>query len=280
MAAGMTRRRAFVALVLAAAGLTTAALSQVARPISPEEAKDAPPVLEAALPGSAPAKPTEEDWTTALAALKQVMADTAKPPERRGKAVIAYAKLQALRKQQQDAINVAQGLFSSAATPPEVLEAAVRAACYSARQEAGGHVGLAIDLLASWKAKAPGGPAATAVEKVRLDYAKIQQYAMELAARKITPPPVLTAAPAWAVQRPNGGVPALALPPLLVAAPPWSAAAKPAPDQPPTPPMPAHEFAAKFPNRVCPALRLALPVYTPPDWYKRVQFPVMKEEKK
>jgi len=235
-----------------------------------------------ALAEQAQAKATPEQWQAALKAVREVALDGSGAVEHRSNAVMAYAKLQSLRGQYGDAINTAWEVLK-AATSGELAGAAVRAACFASRQQHG-HFGGPVALIEDWKAKAPSAPAKAALEKVRLDVARICQHVMRLVGKKMTPEPVRTGLPAWAQVRPNAGVQAVNLSTPKIATPPWLVIQK---DRGPSALQvavlslkPSPEIAPDPKTRIPQALKLNLPVYSAPAWYGRVDFPLLKEPKK
>ena len=231
--------------------------------------------------GTAAVKATAEEWQAALTAVKQVALDAAQAGPRRANAVMAYAKLQSLRSQHADAIQTCWEVLK-VATAAELAEAAVRAAGFVARQ-LHGHLGGPVELIDDWIKKAPSGPGRAALGKVRMDLVKARQYLMGVAARKMPPGPIRTRMPGWAVIRPKSGVPVLNLPSPRIVTPRWMAIQK---DRGPSalrvslPAIPPSALLSRDKAGVPRALQVSFPEYTAPNWYKRVGFPLLKEDKK
>jgi len=268
-------------------------------------------VLTAAVAGraqQAPAAATPAEWQTALKAVREVAFDPAQSVEHRANAVMAYAKLRSLRGEYDDAVKTCWEVLKAAKTS-EVAEAAGRAASLACRWRFG-HVGGAAQLIDDWAAKAPAGPGRGALSKIKMDFVKMRQYVMEVAAKKMPPPPVRVALAGWAVMRPQSGVGALNFRLAQVARPAWivvqkdrgpSALQVSVPVLPPLPLLvrdsksgipqglnltlpvytpPPWYVARDGTTGIAQALKLELPVYTAPDWYARVPFPPLKEQKK
>lgn len=268
-------------------------------------------VLTAAVVGraqQAPVTATPAEWQTALKAVREIAFDPAQSVQHRANAIMAYAKLRSLRGEYDDAVKTCWDVFKAAKTS-EVAEAAGRAASLVCRWRYG-HVAGAAQLIDAWAAKAPAGPGRGALSKIKMDFVKMRQYVMEIAAKKMPPPPVRMAMARWAVMRPKSGVAALNFGLAQVARPGWVVVQK---DRGPSalhvavpvlPPLPllVRDSKSGIPQglnltlpvytpppwyvardgrtRIPQALKLALPVYTAPSWYKRVPFPLLKEPKK
>ncbi len=225
------------------------------------------------------AKATPEEWQIALTVVKQIALDADETVPHRANAVMAYAKLLCFRSQPNEAIQASWEFFKSAAAP-ELAEAAVRAGCFAARQTSG-HLGGPVALINQWTQQAPGGPGRGALAKVNTDLAKVQKYLTDLAGRKMPPEPIRLEMPNWAVIRPNAGVGAVNVPSPKIDVPNWMVVQKdkgPSALQVSLPAIPDSPLLARDKSGLPRALQqVTFPVYTPPDWYGRVQFPLLKE---
>jgi len=146
--------------------------------------------------------------------VREIAFDKADTAEHRANAILAYAKLQAFPRPGGPGHRRLQGVVRRGQRS-EGGRGVCRAACLIVRQ-ARGTIYPAVELLADWKANAPGAFKNT-LELVRLDYAKFTQFLSEMAAKRITPDPFPTALPAWVPGRPGGG--ALNFPNVLAAPP-------------------------------------------------------------
>ena len=229
----------------------------------------------------APDPATAEQWTIALTALRQIAMDAGQDATRRGNAIMAYAKLQSMRGRHDEGIQTCWEVLSLAKAN-ELADAAVRAACFCSRQ-AHGHLGGPVELVKAWQGKVPAGPGRGALTKAQQDLIKMQQYAMGIAAKKMPPMPVRATLAQWALIRPKSGVAALNFPTPRIVTPGWMKVQKdrgPPALQVGVPKIPPSPMLGRDQVGVPAALRLTLPVYTSPAWYRGVQFPLLKEPKK
>lgn len=227
-------------------------------------------------------KATPQEWTLALTAVKQVAMSPQRPVLHRANAVMAYAKLQSFRAQHADAQQTCWEVLKAARTP-ELAEAAARAAGFVSRQ-VHGHLGGCLALIDDWARKAPGGPGREALAKVRMDLIKARQYLAGQAAKKMPPMPLRVGMAGWAAIRPKSGVSVVTFPTPQVVTPVWmaitpgrgpSALTVSVPDIPPSPLL-GRDKSTGIPS----ALAVTFPVYSAPDWYQRVTFPLLTEPKK
>lgn len=257
-------------------------------------------------PVRSPPKPlTPQEWADALKIVRQIALDTGRPAEQRANAVMAYARMQLARNQPAEATKTCWAVFDNP-KDQAVAVAAARAACLVTRNT-GGYLWGQRRLLDEWAKKARGPASKQALARVRNDQARVTGHLMGLARKRPAPPPIRRMMPHWGRPAAKSGPGVFRFRSPQVAAPGWL---KMQPGQGlrmfqvPVPVIKPDPCIAKDKAGVPKALRLALPVYTPPGlmtrdkagcpralvltlpeyvpppWYKRVQFPPLKETKK
>ncbi|KPK82837.1 MAG: hypothetical protein AMJ81_09075 [Phycisphaerae bacterium SM23_33] len=233
-------------------------------------------------PADKPPEPlTPQEWADALKVAREIALDTSRPVEQRANAMMAYARMQLARNQPAEALQTCWAVFDN---PKEqaVAEAAARAACLVTRNT-GGCLWGQRRLLEEWAQKAKGPASRQALKVVRDSHARITAYLMGLAGARPTPPPIRPAMPHWGQPAPNGGPGVFRFGSPPVVAPPWLTA-QPGQGlrmfQVPVPVIQTHPCLGRDNSGIPNALRLALPEYTPPEWYRRVQFPPLKGTEK
>lgn len=195
----------------------------------------------------AAAPPTEEDWQTALAAIREIALDKGEAEEHRCHAIAAYVKLLLPKERHDDALKLCQEALKST-DKTSVADAALRAGGLVERDRCG-HLRAEMDFLASWTEGASGQAAAALSQELNRTILSLAA----LAGRPMVPTPVTVRAPSWAA-----GPAVLRVPIPEIRPPAW------------------YRFQAGEPH---PALRIIRPKMEPPDWYRRVSFPPLKEPK-
>jgi len=190
---------------------------------------------------------TEEDWRTALAAIREVALDKSETEEHRGNAIAAYARVLLRKKRHDEALELCQEVLKGA-DKASVAEAALRAGCLVERDRCG-HLRAELDFLASSTEGSSRQPAAALSQEL----SRTVQMLAALAGRPMVPAPVTARLPSWAA-----GPGALRVPIPEIHAPAW------------------YRFQ---PAEVHPALRITRPKMEPPDWYRRISFPPLEEPK-
>ena len=264
---GIRHSLAGAALLWAMALMPSAAWPQTAPPAS---APASAPASQEAPPDNSPL--SEAEWAQALSAVRTVALDADRPAAQRGDAVVAYARLQGLRGQADDAVSVCKQVFDNPVSL-EVAEAAVRAACLVQRQK-DGHLAGAVALARTWKSS-PGPASKQAADNVAADLARTLGHLAGLAERQFPPPPTLVALPNWAVVQPKAGPAALGFPPHKMECPAWAAPAEKGPAALQSTVLPAFtppEYTALDGAKGPRALAVNGPVYAPPEWYARLSF--------
>jgi len=193
------------------------------------------------------APPTEEDWRTALATIREVALDKGEAEEHRCHAVVAYVKLLLPKKRHDDALKLCQEVLKTA-DKTSVADAALRAGGLVERGRCG-HLRAEMDFLAPWTEGASRQAAAALSQELN----RTVQALATLAGRPMVPAPVAVRAPSWAA---GPGALRVPIPEIRPSA--W------------------YRFQAGEPH---PALRITRPKMEPPDWYRRVSFPPLKEPK-
>jgi len=223
-----------------------------------------------------PATPTAEDWRIALEGLEKIALDAHQAAEERANAILAYAKLQALRGRHAAGTALCRKVLAGA-YGPEAGEAAVRAACYVSRHQLG-HLGGALTLLKTWRRLPPH-----AVNKVRQELARAANHLMGLARQPMVPGPLRAQMPGWGQSRPKSGVPVVSVSAPRIVTPGWMVAsvnrgaAAIAKD---LPAVGAQRWTGLASRGTPEPLKAPLPVYAPPAWYGRMAFTPLKEPRK
>lgn len=201
------------------------------------------------------ATPSQEEWLTALATIRQIALDDGETDDHRAHAVTAYVKALLWKKphDHQGAIKFCREVLKGAGKEP-LFAAALRAAGRVERDRRG-HLGAEMDFLASFS----GGSHAPTAAAIRRELLAIIGKLAALGAKPMVPAPVACRLPAWASAAPGRTPSALRITMPMIAPPPW------------------YRFQPAKPH---PALHVTHPKIQPPSWYRRVSFPPLKAPKK